>query len=472
MLARKRSSITERRGLPPATGRKGLVAIAVRLVIAVLLFCSRAAYAQGDPWANWAATETSVWTPPAPAGREVGPSMPSPEGGTLIATGVSQNPPASPSRFRSQPDVASYNHASYNAAPANNAPYAGGPYVGDSFGGDAYGSAATGGVPFNRAPFEGAPFEAAPHQSAPFDAAQFEAAYGGHAPLSPPAWSGNGAPSGRAQQAGWAAPTHSSNGCAIDSLADAWECQLLPAGLLYQSYLAGEKEPRISSANLYESDRGMVWDVTLGGRVGLWRYGTRDPLHPQGIQFDIEGAAMVRLDPEHNTDVEATDFRFGFLVTWRRGPLATKTGYYHISSHLGDEFLLSNPGFKRLNYVRDSAIAGISYDVTPEVRVYSEIGYAIGHEGGALPLEFQYGAEYSPTTTSWWGGPFAAVNGHTREERNWASSINFVGGWQWRGDQTQHRFRVGMQYYQGPALQYSFVGRDETLLGGGLWFDY
>lgn len=248
--------------------------------------------------------------------------------------------------------------------------------------------------------------------------------------------------------------------------------QLLPPGLLFDTYLAGEKEPRISSAWLTEADRGLVWDATLGGRAGLWRYGMLGGPRPRGVQLDIEGGAMVRLDPEVNTDVEAVDFRFGFLVTTRSGPWSTKMGYAHISSHLGDEFVLRNPGFPRRNYVRDSAVAGLSFDVSETFRLYAETGYAIGHEGGALPLEFQYGAEYSSATTALKGGPYAAVNGHTREDEGWISGVNVLSGWQWRGTDTQHRFRIGMQYYQGPALQYSFVGRSEKVLGGGMWFDY
>jgi hypothetical protein len=250
------------------------------------------------------------------------------------------------------------------------------------------------------------------------------------------------------------------------------ELEFLPQGLLYRSYLAGEKEPRVSSAWLSEIDRGMVWDVTLGGRAGLFRYGDFDGGEIRGIQFDVEGAAMVRLDPEENTDVEAADYRFGFLTTWRDGPWSAKAGYYHVSSHLGDEFLLRNPFHVRHNYVRDSAVCAISYDLAPALRLYAESAYAVGHEGGALPWEFQYGAEYSPLDCSTWGRPFAGVNGHTREDEGWITGVNVVSGWQWRGEQTHHRFRLGLQYYHGPALQYSFVGQTETLLGGGLWFDY
>lgn len=264
----------------------------------------------------------------------------------------------------------------------------------------------------------------------------------------------------------------------VVSPCDAFPCdsrcsvQILPQGLLYRSYLAGEKEPRISSAWLRETDRGLVWDNTLGGRAGLWRYGTLDPVHPQGFQLDVEGAVMVRLDPEQHTDVEAADFRFGLLGTWRDGPWSAKWGYYHISSHLGDEFLINNPGYPRRNYVRDSAIAGLSFDATAAFRFYAEAAYAIGHEGGALPWEFQYGLEYSSPETTGLGGPFAGVNGHTREDEGWITGLNVISGWQWRGSESQHRFRVGMQYYHGPALQYSFVGQTETLLGGGMWFDF
>ena len=44
--------------------------------------------------------------------------------------------------------------------------------------------------------------------------------------------------------------------------------QLLPDGLIYKSYLAGLKEPRLGTQVFYEREEGWKWDVTLGGRVG------------------------------------------------------------------------------------------------------------------------------------------------------------------------------------------------------------
>jgi hypothetical protein len=250
-----------------------------------------------------------------------------------------------------------------------------------------------------------------------------------------------------------------------------WSWQVLPEGLLYHSYLAGEKESRFASQWLWDQDRGLVWDVTLGGRVGLLRHGTPGP-RGNGFQFDLEGAALVRMDPEVYTDVEAVDFRAGLLATWREGPWSAKAGYYHLSSHLGDEYLLKNPSFWRVNYVRDSLIAGLSYDVTPDWRVYGEVGYAIGHQGGAQPLEVQAGAEFTQIWTTHHSGPFAAANLHSREEHDWGTGTNLMTGWQWVGPESGHRFRVGVQYYNGPSLQWSFISHTEQLVGCGLWFDY
>lgn len=252
-----------------------------------------------------------------------------------------------------------------------------------------------------------------------------------------------------------------------------FELQLLPKGLLYHSYLAGEKEPRFNAVWLNETGRGLVWETQLGGRIGLMKYTNFNEDDPRAWQLDMEGGAQARVDPQQKSDLEAADFRFGLLSTWRFGRNAYKAGYYHLSSHVGDEFLLRNPGFLRLNYVRDSAIFGVTHYLTDDMQIYGEIGYAFGHEGGAEPLEFQYGWQYTPLYAyGLKGAPYIAINGHTREDFNWITSINTVAGWQWRGEETNHLFRLGLQYYTGPALQWQFAGRNETLCGAGLWFDY
>lgn len=248
---------------------------------------------------------------------------------------------------------------------------------------------------------------------------------------------------------------------------------MLPDGLIYRSYLAGVKESRFASTWFHDPNQGWLWDATLGGRVGLLRYGTSRSDWPEGWQLDIEGAAFPRLDPEEEFDVVATDFRFGIPLTYGEGPYQTKLAYYHLSSHLGDEFMLKNPGFPRINYVRDSLVWGNSYYWTNDLRFYAELEYAFNTDGGAEPLAFQFGADFSPAyPTGLRGAPFAAVNAYLREEFDFGGHFVVQAGWQWRGGCTNKLLRIGLHYFNGKSSQWEFFDRFEEQLGGAIWYDY
>jgi hypothetical protein len=253
-----------------------------------------------------------------------------------------------------------------------------------------------------------------------------------------------------------------------------WTWQALPSGLVYRSYLAGVKEPRIGSAWTFDGEGNQVWDTTLGGRAAIVRRGTSDPLFPDGWELDIEGAAIVRLDPSVvSTPVIGTDFRFGFPLTYGNGPWRTKFGYYHLSAHAGDEFLLLNPTFERINYVRESLVGGLSYYSTPDIRLYGEAGYAVSASGGAEPWELQFGMDYSPALpTALWPVPFAAVNCHLREEVEFGGNVVIQAGCQWRGENGGHLFRTGMEYFNGKSPQFEFYDQSEQRVGVGLWYDF
>ncbi len=248
--------------------------------------------------------------------------------------------------------------------------------------------------------------------------------------------------------------------------------QLLPDGLLYDLYLASPHEPRFGSQWVSIKEGDPVWDVALGGRVGIIRYGTSNAVWPEGWQFDIEGAGFPRLTLDENRDLISADFRFGTPLTYRRGVWEAKFGYYHLSSHLGDEFMLSHPGIERLNYVRDSLLLGWAIHPNPDVRLYGEAGWAFYADGGAEPWEFRFGFEYSPgQPTGFVGAPFFATNVHLREEVNFGGNVAVQAGWQWRG-RSGHLFRAGLHYLNGKSNQYQFHRRFEEQLGFGLWYDF
>ncbi len=248
--------------------------------------------------------------------------------------------------------------------------------------------------------------------------------------------------------------------------------QLMPQGLIYRSYLAGAKESRFRSVWNNEADNGNIWDITLGGNVGILRYGTTGNARPEGFQLGLEGAGLVRLDIDEERDVDAADYRFGVPITWGDSTYQVKVAYYHLSSHVGDEFLLKNIGFTRLNYSRDVLVWGHSLYPSDNWRVYGEIGYALDCDVSD-PWELQTGVEWSPLYgTGGHGAPFAAVNGHLREEVDFGGNFVAQAGWCWRRSAATGLYRIGVEYYNGKDDQFSFFDESVSKVGLGMWYDY
>jgi len=247
---------------------------------------------------------------------------------------------------------------------------------------------------------------------------------------------------------------------------------LLPEQVLFKPYIAGIRAPRLAAEIVHDYESGdNFFDSALGGTVGVWRYGTGG-LRPDGWQMDVSAAAFLRQNASEELDVDATDFRVRVPITYRSGPTAIQFGYDHISSHAGDEFLERNPGFQRLNFLRDSLILAIRHDLTPDLNVYAEIDYAVNFEISE-PWLFQFGAEYSPYLQHGWkGAPIVAVNSQLREELDYDPSISIIAGWQWLSPETDNLIRLGLRYYRGFSQQYSFYEQREELLGIGLYYDF
>lgn len=253
---------------------------------------------------------------------------------------------------------------------------------------------------------------------------------------------------------------------------DPWTLQLLPNGVMYHSYMAGNREPRMSDTVYYESKSGLwLEDATLGGRVGLLRYGTENDAWPEGWEIDMEGAAFPRLN--FNTlDLLTTDFRAGCPITFREGPWEAKIGYFHYCSHLSDLSILDGLYTQRKEYVRDSIVAAAAWRPIRPVRLYAETSWAFNCVGDAEPWEFQFGAEYGPDApTGFSGAPFAAINVLLRQEVNYSGSLSLQGGWAWRG-KTGQTFRVGALYFNGLSDQAQFYDTFEERLGVGIWYDF
>jgi hypothetical protein len=250
-----------------------------------------------------------------------------------------------------------------------------------------------------------------------------------------------------------------------------WQWHIRPRGFVYSTYWASPNEPRLATQLVNERDQGGLLDSHIGGRVGLFRFGPRET--PEGFQVDLLGGAKLRQDWDDGLDVLATDYRYDILGTYGSGPQRWNFGFYHVSAHTGDEFLVKNPTFERINFFRDALVLGYSYYPTPKLRLYAETSWAFQREISE-PWEFQFGLDYGPSgPTGVRGEPFLAINGQLREEVDFGGNLAVQVGWAWRGEDIRDGIlRTGVYFYDGKSPQFSFYNEHEQQIGWGLWYDF
>lgn len=256
-----------------------------------------------------------------------------------------------------------------------------------------------------------------------------------------------------------------------------WTWQLLPGGTLYRAHFASNREGRLGIHFVNEdTTHNAYWDPTLGGRINILRYGTTNRLYPEGFQFDMECGAIARLVLKGDRDLHGTDYRFGAPLTFRKRNWEFKIGYYHISSHMGDEWIVKHyeetGEVYRINYVRDCIMWGIAYRPDANWRFYVGGDYVFYRDCGAKPWQFEAGAEYSPMMLpNFQGSPFMAVHFRWSQDTDFDMYTALEVGWQWK-TVYQQTMRTGLYAMSGNADQYQFYDRWEKQIGFGFWYDF
>jgi hypothetical protein len=251
--------------------------------------------------------------------------------------------------------------------------------------------------------------------------------------------------------------------------------QLFPDSLIYHPYLAGPREPRTGIQFFANEEDGWSWFSTVGGQLGIVRYGTYDAFRPLGIQLDISGAAQFRSADADLLDIASTDLRLGFPLTIGWGAQETKLELCFVRADLTGIFAdiqhdIQQDDLSR-TFERQVIILGHSVHLTEKLRIYGEAGYAFNTDADG-PWEFQFGAEYAPVMpTRLWGAPFAAVNVYLLDAGNYSGNVTAHAGWCWRGKNAR-LLRGGLFYSNGLSSSYVLPDHNEQLVGFGIWRDY
>lgn len=111
----------------------------------------------------------------------------------------------------------------------------------------------------------------------------------------------------------------------------------------------------------------------------VWRWGGQ-------LQIELQGAVWATFDPiSESSPLLNADYYVGVPITYAVDCWSFRLRGYHISSHLGDEFLINNPGYDRRNPSAEYLDFAASWQFTPQIRYYGMVGY-IFHQDQSFPV--------------------------------------------------------------------------------------
>ena len=195
----------------------------------------------------------------------------------------------------------------------------------------------------------------------------------------------------------------------------------------------------------------------IGDRLGFWI--RRDPDGKVEYAGAIHGGAFSRFDlggPDQA--LIEVHYRIGVLFRARFGAVAARAELYHLSSHLGDEFLLDT-GARPISTSREGLELMLQGAPVSGLTVYGGPGMLLRATPNFEPLSLRAGA-------AWESAPGARARFHASldyfawAELGWEPAIAAeVGAGLARGT------RVGLLLGFGPSRAEQFLRQSERLIG-------
>lgn len=245
----------------------------------------------------------------------------------------------------------------------------------------------------------------------------------------------------------------------------------LKAGRLFDPLIADPRWPHFgASFHHYTGDSQFrnVGAASFGESFSLYR--GDGPLGGQwevGLQAAV--FAIFDLDGE-SSDLINADYYVALAGSYRHGDWQALARFFHQSSHLGDEFVLSN----RVNRVNVS-YEGIGLIVSrwfadEAVRLYAGGSYLVRRDPEDLePGAVQYGLElYSPWSLTRGIRPVAAVDLQNRQQNGWAVDVSARAGLEFEGVQVLGRkLQLMVEYFNGHSPNGQFYRERVNYIGLG-----
>ena len=235
----------------------------------------------------------------------------------------------------------------------------------------------------------------------------------------------------------------------------------------FLSYVRG------TSTSAFGTDVG---SVGIGDRFGIFR--SNGPNLGEGVQLSLTGSVYAQFDlNKPSFDLINADYQVGLPLTIRRGQVSTRIRLYHQSSHLGDEYILSNP-VVRENLAFQAFEVLVSGEQGP-LRAYGGGEYLFGANPREVETRVLHGGvELRQPGSLLPGGALrnarliAGLDVKSVEELDWSVAWSGRAGIEFgHGAENEHRSKrwsVTGEYYDGPSPYGQFFREYVRYYGVGI----
>jgi hypothetical protein len=255
-----------------------------------------------------------------------------------------------------------------------------------------------------------------------------------------------------------------------------WWGEWLPEGRLFTPFIADPHQVTYSVGWRFDDQvlaRNVI-PVSYGDAIPFYRFYNVWPWCGQ-LQIELEGALWAVFDPLHESSpLINADYYIGVPISYALGPWQFRLRGFHISSHIGDEFLLNHPDFHRRNPSAEFLDFFVSHDLTDEIRIYAGIGYIIHQDNSfhCKPFYADIGGEihlwslgFSDSSQRVYGAPvfamFARYRGDNRRHVDMTYALGYEFG---KMCGNERKVRALIEYHDGYSVEGQFSHRATNYL--------
>jgi hypothetical protein len=233
--------------------------------------------------------------------------------------------------------------------------------------------------------------------------------------------------------------------------------------VLFSPLIANPRDPVYSIA--YRGGDEVIANeqiaISLGDIFPLYRFFN---IWGGDLQIDI-GACMwanfnmkpVKTPANEFAELVTTDYILSIPISYARNNLSYRLRIYHISSHLGDEFMVNQPQVARVNPSFEAIDFFASYQFEESLRFYAGPGFILNFDP-SFPMKYvylEYGFEFKPLVRKYnhpklYGGPFLAVDVQQWQLHDFRPSLTLQLGYLWsKFERAGRNLRLFFEYHNG-----------------------